>query len=91
MDSVHILMGIEDAFGVRISDGDASACRTPGDIVGVTCRVLSETGREWPQGSGKVDRAEVVAKVRTLLCRVLVVPLEEVTLDADLVRDLGLS
>lgn len=91
LDSTEIVVELEDTFAIRIPDEDAERCRTPRDIAGVCCRQMEASGTPWPKGASGVDRDQVMLRVRRVIGKVMRIPVEQVTPDANLVKDLGLG
>jgi acyl carrier protein len=85
LDSIEIVMEIQDEFEVRIPDEDAEQLRTVGDIIDYVERRLREIPR--PPASAK-DRAAAERVVR-IVAETLRVDPASITRDSRLAEDLG--
>ena len=81
LDTVELIMAIEDEFGVVFPDSDAAKLSRVGDIHCYVLRVLRERG-ESP------DPDAILERLRAVVVDQLGVRPEEVTPSADIVEDL---
>jgi acyl carrier protein len=85
LDSVEIVMEVEDAFDITISDAQASETRTVGELVDlVRTSVIEQRGPDAPIYA-------VESQVKLLVSRQLGVPLDRVQIHSHFVQDLGMS
>lgn len=78
LDSVELVMAVEEDFDITLSDAEASQCRTPGDLIEVVCRLVGQV--EHP--TCRSQRA--FHRLRKALGSVLGIPRDEVRLDSRL-------
>lgn len=82
LDTVELIMAIEDEFGIVIPDSEAPQLARVGEIHAYILRVLGERG-ETP------DADELWNRLRNIVADHLGVRLEDVTPSAHIVYDLG--
>jgi acyl carrier protein len=80
MDTVELVLAIEESFGIQVDD---RVWETTG-TVGAICKVVT---RSRPD----LGRREIELKVRGLVADHAGLTFEEVTLEKHIVRDLGLD
>lgn len=85
LDSVELVLSVETAFAITISDQAAAAMITVGDIHAFVVAELARQGRTDPSPEIAYDL------LKNLVCLQLGVPREAVTPQARLVRDLGMD
>lgn len=79
LDSVELLMAVEEEFSICLSDAEVGGVRTPGELIEVVC---AKVGDGWSR-----DRVREV--VRGIVREQLGV--EDFSDDAEFVRDLGMG
>lgn len=84
MESVELVMAVEEAFGIAISDQDASTATTAGDLRDLILRAL------WNQGI-QTDADQVWLKLKDIIVDQLGVSTHQVTPEVDFIRDLGVD
>ena len=82
LDSVELIMAIEDEFGVTIPTENAPQLAILGDMHAFIIRKLQQQGRN-------PDESEVWERLQTMVVKQLGVRPEEVTSEANLFTDLG--
>jgi acyl carrier protein len=82
LDSVELIMAIEDEFGVTIPAENAPQLAILGDMHAFIIRKLQQQGRN-------PDESEVWERLQTMVVKQLGVRPEEVTSEANLFTDLG--
>jgi acyl carrier protein len=80
LDSVELVLAVEEEFGITISDAEASRCRTPGDLIAIV------TDRMLPAGRPTCRSQAAFHRLRRSLGSVLGVPRNAVKLDAPIDR-----
>ncbi len=85
LDTVELILEVEEQFGIEISNDDAEKTITVGDLANLVARLVSQkTGRE-------VDYKEVLPKITNILMEHHGIPREEIHLDAKFVDDLKMD
>ena len=85
MDSVELVLELEEAFGIRIPDRDCGEIRRVCDIVAMVRRhVLEQRGPDAPVYG-------IETQIRWIVANSLGVKFSRVELDSILVDDLGMS
>ncbi|WP_038160428.1 phosphopantetheine-binding protein [Verrucomicrobium sp. BvORR106] len=84
LDSVELVLEVEKEFDIFVSDEDASKIFTVGNFRDLIVRSLQEKGMNPNEG-------EVMQKLRAIVVEQIGVSPDEVTPEADFVRDLGLD
>jgi acyl carrier protein len=82
LDSVELIMAIEDEFGVTIPTENAPQLAIVGDMHAFSICKLQQQGRN-------PDESEVWVRLQTMVVKQLGVRPEEVTSEANLFTDLG--
>ena len=85
LDSVEIILAVEEEFGLEIPDADAARMITVGDLHAFVVVELRRLGR--PDSDADV----AFARVRDIVCRQLGVKPEAVVPNARFVKDLGVD
>jgi acyl carrier protein len=83
LDTVELIMRVEEHFGIEISNAEAAKLETVGLLHGYIVGELSQVGRF------NGDRDAVYAQLRELICNQLGIEPEEVVPSARFVDDLG--
>ena len=81
LDSVELIMAVEEAFGIEIANAEAETIVTVGDLLQIVLHHLPESERSetvWP-------------RLREVIIEDTGVKPDLVTLDAEIVRDLGID
>jgi acyl carrier protein len=81
LDTVELIMAVEEDFGIEIENRDAEKVVTVGDLHQLVCEKLCERG-------SPVIEQELYAQLRDLICEQLGVKPEEVVAGASFVDDL---
>ena len=95
LDAVELVMGLEEEFGVRISDSDAEQMRTPRHVIDWVCArqeqgaLFSTSGSKPPRGFQGFTREQIAERVRQVVRDQLGVG--EFSDDARFVEDLGVG
>lgn len=84
LDSVELVLEVEKEFDIVISDEDASKIITVGNFRDLIIRSLQEKGMNPNEG-------EVMQKLRAIVVEQIGAPPDQVTPEAEFVRDLGLD
>jgi acyl carrier protein len=82
LDTVELIMAIEEHCGIEIPDQDAERLVTVGDIHQFVLHALRQ------RGSAAIE-ADVYSQVREIVCHQLGVKPEQVVPNASIVDDLG--
>lgn len=85
LDSVEIILAVEEEFGLEIPDADAARMITVGDLHAFVVVELRRLGRPDP------DADAVFARLRDIVCRQMGVKPEAVVPTARFVKDLGID
>lgn len=85
LDSVEIILTVEEEFGLEIPDSEAARMITVGDLQAFIVVELRRLGRP------EMDSAAVFERLRAIICRQLGVKPETVTPAARFVKDLGVD
>ncbi len=88
LESVELVMAIEEEFDISIPDEEAGNLDTVGKLYQYILDILylKQSG-----SSGEVDESDVWERTREVIVSQLGVDLEEVTEDASFVADLGIE
>ena len=89
LDSVEIILALEERFHIEIPDRRASTTRTVGDLEALVLRLREEQLPAETRGAHSED--EVRTAIRQEIADQLDVDPARVTPDADLVHDLGMD
>lgn len=84
LDTVEIVLRVEETFGVDIPDDEAGSVRTVGDLCQLVLRRLDEENLN----TSFRDKEEVWRMLREIIVDQLQVDEEEVVSEADIARDL---
>jgi acyl carrier protein len=90
LDSVEIIMDIEDRFGIEITDAEAARCIRVGDLLGVVMAKL-EAGKTTKPERLQWTRQQVLEEMRDIIVEQAGVRREQVTLEATLRGDLAVD
>jgi acyl carrier protein len=90
LDSVEIIMEIEDRFGIEITDAEAARCARVGDLLACVMakREAGETAK--PQRE-QWTRPQVLEEIRDIIVEQAGVRRERITLDTSLTGDLQID
>jgi acyl carrier protein len=84
MESVEIVIRVEETFGIKISDAEAEIILTPRQLIElVMAKVVQSQPGQW-------SRLQVAEKIREIVIEVLACA-KEYREDAQFVKDLGLG
>ncbi|MEE9344534.1 MAG: hypothetical protein V3U88_02900 [Methylococcales bacterium] len=86
LESVELVMAIEEEFDINIPDEEAGNFDTVGKLYRHIVDVLYQSGR-----SGQVDESDVWERMKDVIVSQLGVRPEQVTEDASFVSDLGID
>lgn len=78
LDTVELLIAIEDEFHIRIDDESAAKCTTPEHVANYIVKHIKKYKKEI-----------VVNKIIELTSKQLGIPIEEISKDSHFVKDLG--
>jgi acyl carrier protein len=84
LDSVELVMGVEEEFGIQIPDAEAEKFQNVGDM-------LAFVVREVQAREPDITEEIIWLRLREVIVDQLAVLPEEVTASAEFVRDLGLG
>ena len=84
LESVEIVMAVEEEFGIRIPDERAAELATVGDMLDFVLIALRQRG-EVP------DETAIWEHLRAVIVDQIGVPLEDVTRNARFIQDLGVD
>lgn len=90
LDSVEVIMDIEDRFGIEITDAEAARCARVGDLLGVVMTKL-EAGETTKPERQQWTRQQVLEEMRDIIVEQAGVRRELVTLEARLREDLEIN
>jgi acyl carrier protein len=84
LDTVELIMRVEEEFEIEIADDEAGTLETAGDICDCVARHKSAWGFDGPKG-----REELWPQVRRIISDELSVLEEQITPSSNIVLDLG--
>ncbi len=84
LDSVELVMEIEEFFEISIPDEDAATMRTVGDVTNYVTQALADLGRPRP-------REVVFEQVCGVTCEQCGTTRDQLTEDTSFVNDLGID
>ncbi len=84
LDSVELVIDIEEKFQIRISDDEAESIQTAGDLFHIVRLKLAASGRDYDPG-GTWDR------VVRIIHDNIGAPLDKIRPESRLVEDLGMD
>ena len=90
LDSVEIIMDIEDHFGIEITDAEAARCVRVGDLLGCVMAKL-EAGEATKHERRQWTREQALEQIRDIIVEQAGVLRDRVTLDASLTGDLRID
>jgi acyl carrier protein len=90
LDSVEIVMDIEDRFGIDITDAEAARCVRVGDLLDCVMAKL-EAGQTSKPERQQWTRPQVLEEIRDTIVEQAGVRRERILLDARLRGDLGID
>jgi acyl carrier protein len=90
LDSVEIIMDIEDRLGIEITDAEAERCARVGDPLGCVMAKL-EAGETTNPERQKWSRQQVLEEMRDIIVEQAGVRREQITLEAELRGNLEIS
>jgi acyl carrier protein len=90
LDSVEIIMDIEDGFGIEITDAEAARCMRVGDLLDCVMAKL-ETGQTSMPERQQWTRPQVLEEIRDIIVEQAGVRRERITLEAGLRGELGID
>ena len=88
LDSVELVIAIEQHFGIEISDEEAGAMQTPGDVYEY---VLEALAKKRNAVTPELAKEVVWKQIVEIVVAQLGVKEEKVTYDSNFVKDLGMS
>lgn len=96
LDSVELMLEVEDEFKIRLSDPECEGVRTVADLVALVMAHLPRSaGAGLTAGAAAVERAAgeraVLERVRWLTARQLGIPIERVEAESRFVEDLEID
>jgi acyl carrier protein len=83
LDSVEIIMDIEDRFGIEITDAEAARCVRVGDLLDCVMTKL-KTGQTSKPGRQQCTTSQVLEEIRDIIAEQAGVRRERITLEAEL-------
>ena len=84
MESVEIVMSVEEAFSINISDAEAESILTPRHLIEL---VMAKVVRSQP---GRWSHQQVAEKIQKIVIEILACE-KEYREDAEFVKDLGMG
>jgi acyl carrier protein len=90
LDSVEIVMDIEDHFGIEVTDAEAGRCARVGDLFACVIAKLEagETTKPQPE---QWTRPQVLEEIRDIIAEQAGVRRDRITLEASLTGDLRID
>lgn len=85
LDTVQLVMDVEEAFDIEISNEEAENILTVGQLAECTARLVSKKSNE------QITSAQTLPKIRDILENNFGIPKERIHKDAKIVDDLGLD
>lgn len=85
LDSVELIMEVEDEFGIKIDNGEAGGIRTVGDML----RIVRE--KVGHREDSKVGDEALWDSLRAIIAEELRIPVEEMELESRFVEDLNMD
>ena len=85
LDSVEIILAVEEEFGLEIPDAEAARMITVGDLHAFVVVELRRLGRP------DVDADAIFERLRGIICREVGIQPDAVVLTARFVKDLGVD
>lgn len=89
LDDVELVMTLEDFFGIKIPDADASKVTTVHELQSLCARLVRE--QRGHAFLGDDQEATVHEEVRVIISEQMRIPVERITPDSHLARDLGIG
>lgn len=89
LDDVEIVMTLEDFFGIKIPDEDATKVTTVHELQSLCARLVRE--QRVPALLDDDQQATIHEEVRVIISEQMRIPLERIAPDAYLARDLGIG
>ena len=86
LNSVEIVMEVEDEFDISIPDPDAERIMRVGELAEY---VFAAMGGD--QNSKGLSRDDVLQKIRTIVSEQMVMPIDQITAEKHFVRDLHIN
>jgi acyl carrier protein len=90
LDSVEIIMDIEDRFGIEITDAEAARCAAVGDLLGCVIAKL-EAGETTKPQPAQWTKPQVLEEIRDIIVEQVGVRRDRITLEASLTGDLRID
>jgi acyl carrier protein len=91
LESVEIILSVEEVFDLEIPDEDVEKFETVGDMYLYLLKRLNIPLYDTETGTASWQREQVWQKLRDIFVRCLEIKPEKVTLTARLVHDLGID
>jgi len=91
LDSVELVISIEEAFSISIPDEKASKVVTMDDLLDLVWRTIQETHGDLGDTEIKWDKEQVWETLRLEVSRQLGIKTEKITPEARLIADLGMG
>jgi acyl carrier protein len=85
LDSVELVMAVEEQYDLSIPDGDAEKITTVGQLHDYVVAALERKGRK------DIDREAIFSELRKIICQQLSVKPSEVVREARFVKDLHMD
>lgn len=84
LDTIELVIAVEQEFDIRIADAEAEKMQLVGDVFAFVLKVINERNR-----GGLIDEDQIWRRLQKIFVDQLGVRLEQVTPGAHIIYDLG--